>query len=55
MKKLIKANPMGVALVIVFLLLIVIGVMTTKGAERRSQGRRPASGIGGVALAGNFA
>jgi hypothetical protein len=37
MKRLIKANPMAFALVLVFLLLILIGVMTTKGVESTAQ------------------
>lgn len=54
MKKLIKANPMGFALVIVFLLLIVIGVMTSKGAERRVTPARKAT-TSALRMAGDFA
>ena len=48
MKRLFKANPMAFVLVLVFLLLIVIGVVTTKGTEPTVQ---PAPRTGAVPTA----
>ena len=59
MKKLIKANPVGVALVIFFLILIAVGVITSHGATRRAtkatKDKGATSGVQMTELAGNLA
>lgn len=56
MKKLIKANPVGVALVIFFLILIAVGVMTSHGATLRpTKAKRDTSRSQQFELAGNLA
>lgn len=56
MKKLFNANPMGVLLVIFFLILIAVGVITSHGATRQAtKAKRNTSGVQMTELAGNLA